>query len=72
MEIQKNLVTSSNIEAIGYSSDYQILRVWFLNGSVYDYLNVPEVEYESLKTAPSFGIYLNKNIKGTYSYSKVG
>lgn len=71
-EIEKNFVSSTNVEAIGYNADTQTLRVWFLNGSIYDYFNVPSVEYEGLKTASSVGTYLNRNIKGPYPYQKVG
>lgn len=71
-DIEKISVSSSNIEAIGYNPDYQILRIWFLNGTVYDYQNVPAIEFEALRYAPSVGVYLNKNIKGAYSYTKSG
>ncbi|MBE2226243.1 MAG: KTSC domain-containing protein [Ignavibacteria bacterium] len=70
--MSKNYVTSSNVEAIGYDESSNTLRVWFLNGSVYDYLNVPSIEYNALSNAPSIGSYLARNIKGVYPYSKVG
>lgn len=72
MEIEKEYVTSSNVEAVGYSDEYQILRVWFLNGSVYDYSGVNELEYKALRDAPSVGSYLHQNIKGQYPYERVG
>lgn len=72
MEIEKQLVSSSNIEGLGYNIESQILRVWFTTGTVYDYSNVPEIEYEALRTAPSIGAYFNRNIKGAYPYSKIG
>lgn len=71
-DIEKNFVSSSNVEAIGYDSDTQILRIWYLNGSVYDYLNVTPMEFDSLKNAPSVGSYIARSIKGSYSYQKVG
>jgi len=71
MEIEKEYVSSSNIEAVGYDETAQTLRVWFLNGSVYDYSGVSTMEYEGLKNAPSVGSYLHKNIKGQYPYEKV-
>lgn len=72
MEIEKEYVVSSNVEAVGYDEDTQTLRVWFINGSVYDYSGVGIMEYEGLKNAPSVGSYLHKNIKGQYAYQKVG
>ncbi|GBD95936.1 hypothetical protein BMS3Abin06_00816 [bacterium BMS3Abin06] len=65
-------VVSSNVESIGYEEGTQTLRVKFLNGSVYDYKNVPIMEFEQLKNAQSVGSYLNRNIKGNYTYEKVG
>lgn len=72
MEIEKEYVSSSNIEAVGYDGDSQILRIWFLNGSTYDYSGVGSMEYEALRDAPSVGSYLHQNIKGQYPYEKVG
>lgn len=71
-EIEKIPVESSNVEAIGYNQETQVLRIWYLNGGVYDYLNVPEIEFETLKQSPSVGSYLARNIKGSYSYQRVG
>jgi hypothetical protein len=65
-------VVSSNVESIGYDEETQTLRVRFLNGSEYDYKNVPIIEFEQLKNAQSIGSYLNRNIKGNYAYGKVG
>lgn len=65
-------VVSSNVESIGYDEGTQTLRVRFLSGSEYDYKNVPVMEFEQLKNAPSVGSYLNRNIKGNYAYEKVG
>ncbi|WP_436417597.1 KTSC domain-containing protein [Petrimonas sulfuriphila] len=70
--MEKEYVQSSNIEAVGYDEDTETLRVWFLNGSVYDYTGVGQLEYEALRDAPSVGSYLHQNIKGQYPYEKVG
>jgi hypothetical protein len=71
-DIEKIPVASSNVEAIGYDEESQTLRIWFAEGSVYDYLNVPLMEYETLKTSPSIGSYLSRNIRGSYPYQKIG
>ena len=65
-------VESSNVESIGFNESTQTLRVKFLSGSIYDYKNVPVMEFEQLKNAQSIGSYLNRNIKGNYAYEKVG
>ena len=65
-------VSSSNVESIGYDPETQILHVKFIGGSLYQYLNVPQIEYDQLINAPSIGSYLNRNIKGLYAYQKIG
>ncbi len=72
MEIKKEHVSSSNIEAVGHDVESETLRVWFLNGSIYDYSGVNSMEFEALHNAPSVGSYLHRNIKGQYPYEKVG
>jgi hypothetical protein len=71
MEIEKVYVSSSNIEAIGYDEDSETLRIWFNNGSVYDYSGVGIMEYEGFKNAPSLGSYMHQNIRGQYPYEKI-
>lgn len=65
-------VLSSNIDSIGYDSANQILEVKFLNGSIYQYYDVPEYLYVGLMSADSHGKYLNEYIKkGGYRYERV-
>jgi hypothetical protein len=71
-EIEMIPVVSSNIESIGYNEGTQILRVKFLNGAIYEYKNVPLIEFEQLNNASSVGSYLNRNIARNYPYEKVG
>jgi hypothetical protein len=63
-------VSSSNIAAVGYDAENQTVYVQFLNGSTYAYKGVPEHEFESLRTAPSVGSYLNRNFKNVYPYER--
>ncbi len=69
--MKRTHVESSNIESIGYDSRSQTLEIEFLNGSVYQYFDVPERIYNGLMNADSHGKYINANIKGIYRYSKV-
>lgn len=70
--MDRKYVSSSNIASIGYDSMSQILEIEFLNGSIYQYYDVPEALYEGLMAADSHGKYLNEFIKrGGYSYTKV-
>jgi len=69
--MERTPVSSSNISAIGYDADSQVLEVEFNNGSVYAYSGVPPGEYESFLNADSKGKYLHANIKNRYSFMKL-
>ncbi len=69
--MKRTHVESSNIESIGYDSRSNTLEVEFLNGTIYQYFDVPEKVFEGLMSADSHGKYLNANIKGIYRFSKV-
>lgn len=69
--MNKTPVTSSNVASIGYDSNSMTLEVEFLNGSIYQYFDVPEVEYLNLISAESVGRYLNQNIKNNYRYAQI-
>ncbi len=67
-------VQSSNIATIGYDENSQTVEVGFLNGSAYQYFDVPKVVADEFMNNPpegSHGKYLASNIKGVYRYSKV-
>lgn len=63
-------VSSSNVVAVGYDAENQVVYVQFLNGSTYAYKGVPEHEFENLRSAPSVGSYLNRNYKNVYPYER--
>ena len=65
-------VSSSNVESIGFDSSTETLFVRFLNGSLYEYKNVPIMVYEQLIAAPSIGSYMHRNIKGVYPVERIG
>ena len=62
---------SAVVAAIRYDAITSTLRVIYVSGTIYDYLNVPEKIYAEMKTAFSKGTYLNQSIKGFYKYKKV-
>ena len=70
--MQKYSVASSNIASVGYDSATETLEVEFLNGSVYQYYNVPENMYNQLMKEDSKGRFLHCYIKNAYPYSRVG
>ena len=66
------LVASSNIRAIGYDTATQTLEVEFLSGWIYQYYGVSEFLYERIMQASSKGQFLNQYIKNAHPYSRVG
>lgn len=64
-------VSSSNIRSIGYEASSLTLEVEFKSGSVYQYIGVPQNEYEALLNASSVGRHLNSNIKERYRYKEI-
>lgn len=70
--MDRTYVSSSNIASIGYDTIAMILEVEFLDGSIYQYFDVPETLYEGLMTAESHGKYLYEYIKkGGYRYERI-
>ena len=62
---------SSNVALLKYDAETWTLEVTFHGGSTYHYFDVPEHIWEGIKAAPSQGVFLNSEIKGTYRYSRV-
>jgi hypothetical protein len=62
---------STVVAHMDYYPKSSTLRITFISGQKYDYIKVPASVYEEMKHAPSKGIYLNKFIKGRYTYKKV-
>jgi hypothetical protein len=65
-------VSSSAVDSLGYDEDVQTLEIRFQSGFVYQYLNVPQAEYDALLQAPSIGSYFNRNIRNSYPYARIG
>ncbi len=62
---------SSHVEAIQYNEQNQTLTIKFSNGSVYEYMGVPEFIAVGLQGAESKGTYLAANIKGKYKHMRI-
>jgi hypothetical protein len=69
--MKRHSVSSSNIASIGYDERSNTLEIEFLNGGVYQYFDVPKIEYDGIINANSHGQYLAQKIKGNYRFSKV-
>ena len=59
-------VVFSNIASIGYDPSRDTLEVEFLNGSIYQYFNVPKNMYKQLMAASSKGQFFNLCIRNAY------
>lgn len=65
-------VSSSNIASVGHDSASQTLEIEFLNGSIYEYYDVPEDVYQELISASSVGGYFAQRVKNVYGFSRAG
>ncbi len=69
--MNRERVTSSNVAEIGYDEGQRTLEILFVNGSLYQYFEVPPHMFNELRQASSIGQYLNANIKGHFRYARV-
>lgn len=64
-------VSSSNLLKVGYDSISAVLQIEFKDGSVYEYYDVPQYEYDGLMSAESLGRYAHQNIYKKYRQNKI-
>ncbi len=70
--MERSPVTSTDINAVGYDVDSQVLEIEFHKGGTYQYFSVPQNVYEGLMGSDSKGKYFNLNIKKSgYPFSKL-
>lgn len=69
--MERQNVSSSNLQSIGYDEESQTLEVEFINGGIYQYFDVPKHLFEDFLNAASVGSFLARNIKGHFRFSKV-
>jgi hypothetical protein len=62
-------LSSSLISRIGYDAAEKVLKVWFRDGPLYCYFDVPELVFDQLKSAQSPGRFYNSRVKGAYRCS---
>ena len=68
---EKLKVDSSAISGLSYAPLDESLYVTFVNGSIYNYNDVPENIYLSLKYSKSIGQHFIKYIKDEYNFKKI-
>jgi hypothetical protein len=73
-------IVSSNIDKIGWEANikkyddggtYNILRIVYSSGKIYDYLNVPEELFKEMLKVESKGSFFWRKIKDKYLCSRV-
>ena len=67
-DTQMQQVQSSALRSTGYEEHTRLLTITFLDGSTYEYDDVPQDVYKGLVSASSQGSYFNTYIRGRYVY----
>jgi hypothetical protein len=62
-------LSSSLIARIGYAEEERVLKIWFRDGPLYCYFDVPEGVFEGLAAAESPGRFYNRQVKARYRCS---
>lgn len=62
---------STVIKQFSYDAATKKLLVVFVSGLVYEYENIPEEVYNSMKVSGAKGIFFNQNIRNKYEFRKV-
>jgi hypothetical protein len=72
MEMSDNFLNSSAIRGVRYDQATKTLEIKFQDGTIYEYVRVPESMHVGLMSAESKGQYFDREIKhGGYSYERV-
>jgi KTSC domain len=70
--VERMPVSSTSVASIGYDGDSRVLEVEFLNGRVYQYVNVPPATHAELMESGSKGRFINQFIKPMFAAIRVG
>ena len=60
--------SSSAIDRAAYDDEARTLDIWYAGGDRYRYFGVPMAAYRALRSAPSAGEYVNREIKPNFRY----
>jgi hypothetical protein len=69
--MKRRPVESASVRAVGYSVSSRTLELEYVNGSIYQYFDVPQPTYAGLLAAPSIGNFVNTQIKPYYEFAEV-
>lgn len=62
---------SAVIAGYDYDAETETLTVRYQTGKVYQYLDVPEKVYRDMRSTLYKGYFLNREIKGHYTFTDV-
>jgi len=69
--VRRRPVNSKSVRSVGYDLSSRTLELQYVNGSVYQYLDVPQPTYAGLLAAASIGNYVNTKIKPYYEFREI-
>lgn len=64
--MQRELVDSSCVRAVGYDADSEVLEIEFHSRKVYVYYAMPKQIVEEFLSSNSLGGFYNEKIKGVF------
>ncbi len=67
--MRRRPVNSSSVRSVGWSDG--TLELEYVNGSTYQYYDVPQPTYAALLASSSIGAYVNTHIKPHYDCREV-
>jgi hypothetical protein len=67
--MRRRPVHSSSVRSVGWSDG--TLELEYVNGSTYEYFDVPQPTYAALLASSSIGAYVNAHIKPHYDCREV-
>jgi len=69
--MDREKVSSTNIEEMGYNPSSRTLEVKFCSGRVYQYYDVEPEVYDIMRNSASIGKYFGMKIKSNYKWKRV-
>lgn len=69
--MKRTPVSSRSVAEVGYDEPSATLEIAFVNGSVYQYFDVPKHVVDELMGSESIGGYFSSAIRGVFRYARV-
>lgn len=64
--MQMQIVTSSNVAAVGYDDQSKSMQILFVSGALYEHRNVERADYQALLRASSVGSHYRRTFVSRY------